>query len=268
MSATGWRALALRGGDAARALDYLQVHGDVQGSLEEEEGLVVWLTGAVPRLPSELAVEVEERVVADEDFTITGLEDDAEILVSDDLLVRPPWVARPERFVGVELVVPRGGAFGSGEHASTQAALLALHRTWCAPESFADVGCGSGVLGLYAQVRGVAQLQCCDVDAPSVVATRALLPGARVERGGAEVLAPCEQVVANMTGEELRGSLAAIRSLWRGPAPLVLSGMRADEVDGLIAAVAAPVQERIVVGAFTAVAFCAPASDGRDQPRR
>ena len=255
MSAEGWRALALRGGDAERALGYLQVHGDVQGSLEEAGCLVVWLTGAVPTLPSGLAVEVEERVVADEDFTITGLEQDVEILVAEDLLVRPPWVARPRGFDGVELVVPRGGAFGSGEHGSTQAALLALHRTWAAPESVADVGCGSGVLGLYAQVRGVAELQCCDIDRPSVAAARELLPGARVELGTAERLAPCEQVVANMTGQELLGSLSAVRSLWRGPAPLVLSGMRAHEVDELVAAVAAPVQDRVTVGAFTAVAF-------------
>ena len=105
------------------------------------------------------------------------------------------------------------------------------------------------------EVRGVAELQCCDIDPPSVAAARELLPGARVEFGTAERLAPCEQVVANMTGQELLGSLSAVCSLWRGPAPLVLSGMRAHEVDELVAAVAAPVQDRVTVGAFTAVAF-------------
>lgn len=257
MSAAGWRALALRGPDADDALAFLHIHADVQGSLEEQGAQVVWLVGALPRLPRGLDVDVEERVVADEDFTITGLEHDAAILVADDLMVRPPWIERPAGFAGVELVVPRGGAFGSGEHASTQAALLLLHRTWSAPESFADVGCGSGVLALYAQVRGVARIEACDIDRPSVAASRELLPGAHVELGGPTNLASCEQVVANMTGSELADSLAEVLALWAGPAPLVLSGMREHEVAALASGVGRPEIDRVTVGAFTAVAFSA-----------
>ena len=254
-SSSGWQAFALRGPGADDALAFLHVHADVQGTLEEPDAHVVWLVGEMPPLPDALVVEVEPRVVVDEDFSITGLENDAAILVTDDLLVRPPWVERPDGFDGVELVVPRGGAFGSGEHGSTQAALLLLHRTWQGPESLADVGCGSGILALYAQVRGVARLEACDIDRPSVVAAYTLLPGAHVEVGGPTSLAPCEQVVANMTGTELGAALPEILALWLGPAPLVLGGMRAHEVDGLVQRVACPEIQRVTVGDFTAVAF-------------
>ena len=254
-AAADWRAYALTGPDADLALAFLHVHADVQGAVEGDAEHVVWMVGCAPALPAGLDVEVEERVVAATDFTITGLEDDGAIFVADDLLVRPPWIERPAGFRGVELIVPRGGAFGSGEHASTQAALLMLHRAWSAPSSVADVGCGSGVLALYAQVRGVAQLEACDIDRPSVAAARALLPGARVVQGGATALAPCEQVVANMTGEELTAALPDILTLWRGPAPLVVSGLRAHEVDAFVALVGAPEVGRVTVGAFTALAF-------------
>lgn len=255
MSAAGWRALALRGADADAALAYLQVHADVQGVLEEQGGHVVWLVGCAPPLPPHLAADVIEQVVAEEDFTVTGLEGDEAILVAGDLLVRPPWVQRPAAFDGVELVVPRGGAFGSGEDASTQAALLALHRSWRSVESLADVGCGSGILALYAQVRGVARIEACDIDAPSVRAAKALLPGARVELGTADLLAPCDVVVANMTGAELLSAMPAILGVWRGVGPLVLSGMRASEVDQVAARVALPELDRVAVGPFTSVAF-------------
>ena len=257
MSADRWCALALRGPDADEALAFLFVHGDVQGVLDETDGHVVWLVGRAPSLPPGLAVEVQERPVAHADFTITGLEDDRVILIADDLLVRPPWVARPARFVGVELVVPRGGAFGSGEHASTQAALLLLHRTWSAAQSFADVGCGSGILALYAQVRGVACIEACDIDRASVEAARELLPGARVVVGAADQLRPCEHVIANMTGAELLASMPMILRIWRGPGPLVLSGMRQREVDGVVRAVGRAQLDRVRVGDFTAVAFSA-----------
>ncbi|MFN3241690.1 MAG: 50S ribosomal protein L11 methyltransferase [Planctomycetota bacterium] len=265
--AAGWRAFALRGADRDDALAFLHVHADVQGTLEEHDAHVVWLVGRMPALPAGLAVELEERAVADEHFTITGLERDTAIAVADDLLVRPPWVERPAGFSGVELVVPRGGAFGSGEHGSTQAALLLLHRTWRGPASLADVGCGSGVLALYAQQRGVARLEACDIDGPSVLAARELLPTARVEHGGPERLAGCEQVVANMTGTELGASLAAILDLWHGPAPLVLSGMRGHEVDGLVERVGRPEVDRTTVGEFTAVAFAADGGPGAQAVR-
>ena len=229
----------------------------MHGVLEEESALVIWTPGALPPLPADLQVTATERVVHAEDFTVTGLENDAAILVTADLMVRPPWVARPLGFTGIELIVPRGGAFGSGEHDSTKAALVVMHRGWSSPASMADVGTGSGILALYAQVRGCANIEACDIDEPSVAAARELLPQARVQVGGAERMAPCDLVVANMTGTELTGALAAILSIWTRGNDLVLSGMREHEVAALVAAVPARPVDRETLGAFTAVRFVA-----------
>lgn len=250
-----WRAFAVSGRDAEDAVSWLHVHGEVQGVLEEGGRQVVWMTCAMPALPEELEVSVVEREVREQDLAVTGLEDDAAIPVTDGLLVRPPWVARPRGFVGVELLVPRGGAFGSGEHDSTKAALTVMHRGWSGPKSLADCGTGSGILALYAHVRGCKRIEACDIDEPSVVAARELLPGARVHLGGAEMMSPCDMVVANMTGAELRESLPQILSVWTRAEPLVLSGMRAPEVDALVASVPAAPEQRETLGAFTAVRF-------------
>ncbi|MDO7161215.1 hypothetical protein Q5N85_20020, partial [Acinetobacter baumannii] len=82
-----------------------------------------------------------------------------------------------------------------------------------------------------AHVRGCGRIEACDIDEPSVRAARELLPTANVHVGGAATMAACDFVVANMTGTELTESLAAILAVWTRQGPLVLSGMRAHEVD-------------------------------------
>ena len=252
MSGESIRAWALSGPGAEAALDWLHVHAAVRGVHEADGELTVYLVGEPPPLP---LPSVTMREVAVDDRPITGLEHDRVIVVAGDLIVRPPWVPAPVGFAGVELVVPRGGAFGSGEHASTQAALEALHALWNSPASCADVGTGSGILALYAAVRGCADLQACDIDPAAVAAASALLPSARVALGGPGVLGAADCVIANMTGAELHGALPAIVALWGGAGPLVLGGMRAAEVDrirGLLPGTPARVAR---CGAFTALGY-------------
>ena len=167
--------------------------------------------------------------------------------------MRPPWVERPVAFSGIELVVPRGMAFGSGEHDSTQAALLALHATWSDPASFADVGTGSGILALYAHVRGCRRIEACDVEEPAVEAARELIPGSEVTLGGPMTMPwRADFVIANLTGAEQQAALDGILDRWTQKAPLVLSGMRAHEVDGIAQRLPREAA-RLVRGAFTAL---------------
>jgi ribosomal protein L11 methyltransferase len=248
------RAYELRGKDAAEALDWLHVHADLLGALEADDAITVWLDGALPALPF-ADVTVRELAVDPAAAAVTGLEHDAPITVAADLLVRPPWVERPAGFRGVELVVPRGGAFGSGEHGSTQAALRCLHALWDGPPSFADIGTGSGILALYASVRGCGRIHACDVDPACVAAARELLPAADVQLGGAELMPVVDGLVANMTAAELSASMTHLLRAWSGRHVLVLSGMRAHEVATIAAAIPARVAHTEVVGDFTALGY-------------
>lgn len=154
-------------------------------------------------------------------------------------------------------MVPRGGAFGSGEHASTQAALRCLHALWDAPASFGDAGTGSGILARYAQVRGCARVAACDVDPACVAAARELLPAAEVHLGGPETLLACDGLVANMTAAELSAAMPALLRCWTGRALLVLSGLRPHEVAAVAALVPHPVARAETVAPFTALGYCA-----------
>lgn len=252
------RRLLLRGAPAplAAALDRLHVACDVRGVIERDGEVEVWLDGAVPGGPEPGVERVELPL---DERTWTGFEEDAVIVVAPDLIVRPPWVGPPAGFAGVDLVVPRGMAFGSGEHGSTQAALCALRACWPdpPPATFADVGTGSGILALYARHRGAGAILACDVERESVAAARALVPGAEVRLGRPQVLGVggADLVVANLDARQLGADLDAILGVWRRIAPLVLSGMRPGEVDGVAPRVPCPERVRIERGGYVAVAF-------------
>ena len=222
--------------------------------LEGDDSVTVWLASSLPDLPQPGLV-VRELSISPADLQITGLEHDAAIRIAPDLLVRPPWVDRPADFRGIELVVPRGNAFGSGEHASTKATLRCLHRLWDAPASLGDVGTGSGILALYGLVRGCPQLEACDIEAPAVFAARELLPGAAVHLGGPDTMSPADCVVANLTAAELLATLPMMLPRWTRRSALVLGGMRAHEVAEIGRQVPlAPVWVE-TVEAFTALGF-------------
>jgi ribosomal protein L11 methylase PrmA len=248
------RAYVIRGETRAEALDWLHVHCEVQGVLEEDESVTVWIASALPDLPQQ-GLAIHEIPVAPADLARTGLEDDTAILVAEDVLVRPPWVERRADFRGIELVVPRGNAFGSGEHASTKAALRCLHRLWDAPARFGDVGTGSGILALYARARGCPHIEACDIDSHAVSAARTLLPGATVHFGGPETMGPLDCVIANLTATELTAALPAILARWTRDSVMVLGGMREHEVAIVQQQVPAAVVAAESELAFTALGF-------------
>lgn len=253
------RAFVLRGADAAAALELLHVRAEVLGAIEGDDEVTVWLADALPPLPlPRLAIEELPSAIAN--ATATGLEQDRPIVVADDLLVRPPWVPRPDGFAGIELVVPRGMAFGSGEHASTRATLTLLHDGWDAPASLGDVGTGSGILAAYAAARGCPRIVGCDVEAAAVVAARELLPHADISLGGPETMAPTDCVVANLTATELHGCLTTVLDRWTGRSRLLLGGMREHEIAGVLARLPVPPTRLLRIEAFTAASW-APARD-------
>lgn len=250
--ASGW---IVRGSAEAceQALDRLHLAADVTGVREGSGWIEVWLAGPWPDVPLPEGLTVQRLPAPDRSWT--GREQDRAVFVLPHLIVRPPWVERPTGFDGIDLVVPRGGAFGSGEHGSTQAALQVLDEIWRAagpPASFMDVGTGSGILALYAREQGVASLQACDLQESAAVAAAELL-GMPVVHGGADALdGPVDMVVANLNGRELVAARPCLLAHWGRV--LVLSGMRPDEVAGVLRPLPRPVIRREVRG-YVACAF-------------
>ena len=87
-------------------------------------------------------------------------------VVSDRLVVSPPWEAEPG-----DLVIEPGLAFGTGNHPTTHSCLEAIAHWAVAGEACLDLGCGTGILALAAAKLGMKVLG-VDFDADAIQASR------------------------------------------------------------------------------------------------
>jgi ribosomal protein L11 methyltransferase len=142
----------------------------------------------------------------------------------------------------VAVVIPRGRAFGTGEHQTTRLCLELVGERMTAGAVVADVGTGSGVLGIAAALGGARRVLACDDD-PAVmevarenVALNGVSDRVEVREGSWRLLpdaGPFDLVVANIhrTGV-VKGAKLAARSLAPDGAA-VLSGFVEDDA-GLV----------------------------------
>jgi ribosomal protein L11 methyltransferase len=166
------------------------------------------------------------------------------VLVGGRVLVRPPW-AEP-RPGTLDLVIDPGQAFGTGSHPTTRLSLELL--LGLEPEgSFADLGCGSGVLAIAAARLGFAPVAAADNEAAALAATRsnAATNGVkldRLERLDLRTEHPptADTVAANLMRPLL---LRLAEGSAQRPRALIASGLLDEEADE-VAAAFAPLRER------------------------
>ena len=167
----------------------------------------------------------------------------------------------------VEIVIDPGQAFGTGTHPTTSMC-LELMLDLKPGGSFADLGCGSGVLAIAAAKLGWAPVTAIDAERQAIEATRAnaLANGVALPATGSGTLqgprafgripalasvervdlrntpAPKADVVA---ANLMRPLLLRVAELWDGEPPpaLILSGLL-DHEAGEVAAAFAPLTER------------------------
>lgn len=143
--------------------------------------------------------------------------------MGEGLLILPAWLEVPPEH-GERLVIRMdpGSAFGTGSHPTTRLCLEALEKAPPVGALVADLGCGSGVLGLAALGLGATAVVAADTDSLAVRAT-----GDNRELNGR----PADQLKVSL------GSVEALQHL--------LEGRRADL---LLCNILAPVIEALAPG--------------------
>ncbi len=158
--------------------------------------------------------------------------------VGERMLILPAWLDLPAEHAGRLVIhMDPGSAFGTGSHPTTRLCLeglerLALERGGSlAGLQVADLGCGSGVLGLAALALGADGVTASDTDSLAVRAT-----GSNARLNGAEdrlaVVQGSLEALAEALEARQEGAQAAARP-GGAPADLLLCNILAPVIEAL-----------------------------------
>ena len=161
--------------------------------------------------------------VADEDWSLSWKQHWQPDPVGQQLLILPAWLEVPmEHADRLVIRMDPGSAFGTGSHPTTRLCLEALEAAPPQGLLVADLGCGSGVLGLASLLLGADAVLAADTDSLAVRATE-----------GNRTLNDCSE-------QRLKVALGSVETL-----QALLTGRRADL---LLCNILAPVIEALAPG--------------------
>jgi ribosomal protein L11 methyltransferase len=182
------------------------------------------------------------REVEDRDWTRAWMDRFRPMRFGRRLWIVPGGMEIPTLPDTVAISLDPGLAFGTGTHPTTALCLEWLDGQAAVTGCVVDYGCGSGVLGIAAALLGAARVVCVDNDPQALEATAANAVRNAVA-GRVQCLAPeafaetgADVVLANILAGPLVALAPVLSGCARGGAPIVLSGLLAEQVDEVAAA--------------------------------
>jgi ribosomal protein L11 methyltransferase len=188
---------------------------------------------------------------ADEDWSLSWKQHWQADPVGQGLLILPAWLPCPPEHAGRRVItMDPGSAFGTGSHPTTRLCLEALEQLAASQAGLtdlrvADLGCGSGVLGLAALRLGAASVAAADTDSLAVRATadNAALNGlstqVRVGQGSVEALEalldgqPADLLLCNILAPVIQALCPAFETVLASHGLGLLSGLLVDQAPAL-----------------------------------
>ena len=195
----------------------------------------------------------------DEDWSLSWKQHWQADPVGERLLILPAWLHLSEEHAERMVIhMDPGSAFGTGSHPTTRLCLEALEAMAAAAGAaglaglrVADLGCGSGILGLGALRLGAASVVAVDTDSMAVMATgenaalNGLSEAVRVAQGSVEVLAellegqPSDLLLCNILAPVITALCPAFDTVLAPGGVGLLSGLLVDQAAALEDALAA-----------------------------
>ncbi len=151
-------------------------------------------------------------------------------IVVEDIVIRAPWNAKRK---GVSYItIEPGMAFGTGRHESTRLMIKMIRDINLTGKRVLDIGCGSGLLSLYARLKGAKYVYAVDNDLDAVLSAQKnvlanSISGVELVCADlADVRGRYDIVLANLDIRTFTLNSAHIRELWKKKnGVLVISGI-------------------------------------------
>ncbi|HYM19878.1 MAG TPA: 50S ribosomal protein L11 methyltransferase [Candidatus Kapabacteria bacterium] len=151
-----------------------------QGFEERADGAFIvhllkkeWSFEAEKNLAAFLHSLVTANVTLDETITQQNTDWNAEwessiepIRITDDLVIAPSWKLQEARALHSNhlLIIDPKMSFGTGHHETTRLCLKKTERIDCTGKTILDLGSGTGILAMYAMMRGAKHAVAIDTD--------------------------------------------------------------------------------------------------------
>lgn len=181
----------------------------------------------------------------DKDWQREWMRDYKPIQCSDDLWICPSWLEPPDPNATVVQMDP-GLAFGTGDHPSTLLCLQWLAKQDVQDAAIIDYGCGSGILGIAALLRGAHGMIGVDIDPQALMATRENCRRNHIDPSRLSVYLPeqmptatADLVFANILAGPLVDLAPTLTRLTRPGGKLCMAGLLEAQREAVIAAYAA-----------------------------
>ncbi|MBQ2644983.1 50S ribosomal protein L11 methyltransferase [bacterium] len=88
--------------------------------------------------------------------------------ITDKIVICPSWEQYEPQDDEKVIILDPGNAFGTGTHATTRLCASAIEKYVKGKDTFADIGCGSGILGICAAKVGAQIIDAVDNDETAV----------------------------------------------------------------------------------------------------
>lgn len=158
------------------------------------------------------------------------------IQVGDTCVVRAPFHEKPN--VKFDIVVEPKMSFGTGHHETTYMMLEHILELDCEGKSVLDMGCGTGVLAILADMKGAANVDAIDIDPwcyenslENVVRNRC--KRIQVRLGDANLLGnqKYDVIIANINRNILLADIPVYANCLSARGVLLLSGFYKEDID-------------------------------------
>ena len=147
----------------------------------------------------------------------------------EDIIIRATWNARR---TGVSYItIEPGMAFGTGRHESTRLMIKMMRNVDFTGKRVLDLGCGSGLLSLYARLKGAKHVYAVDNDIDAVLSAQKnvlLNEMSGIELACADlkdVRGKYDIILANIDIRTFARYSAHIKELWKKNGTLIISGI-------------------------------------------
>lgn len=195
------------------------------------------LNAVLDEFSEDFSFDVKSDLIADQNWNVEWEKNYFKpLVVADQCVVRAPFHKDYPR-LKYEIVIEPNMAFGTGNHETTTMMLEYILNQDVKGKKVLDMGCGTGILGILASMRGADSITAIDIDKWSYEGTLEnsrlnAIKNIEVKQGDASLLGgeKYDLILANIQRNVLLNDMPAYQSILNPGGKLIMSGFYSEDI--------------------------------------